>query len=152
MTNGITLNHKNGTIEMTKKFETAASRFGSREYNDLQTVRRDYPTYQIDVKTSTRKHDGYRGLTIAFMKDYIEKKVTTRADEIKKANDPEAKNEFAEIQKDFYSLCGMDEDGKKLELASVASYKDTKDWFLQQFPEFEAQRERIKEILGKKAA
>ena len=38
MTN-ITLNHKNGTIELTKSFSNASSKYGSEAYNQLQQVR-----------------------------------------------------------------------------------------------------------------
>lgn len=41
----LTINAKNHTIEMNKAFTAAASVFGSDEYNQLQTARRDYPTY-----------------------------------------------------------------------------------------------------------
>ena len=40
MTN-LTINNKARTIKMTKKFEKAASRFGSDEYKALQEARRD---------------------------------------------------------------------------------------------------------------
>lgn len=40
MTN-LTINNKARTIEMTKKFEKAASRFGSDEYKMLQEARKD---------------------------------------------------------------------------------------------------------------
>ena len=57
MTNNITINSKNNTIEITKKFAAAAKRFGTPEYEDLQSVRRDYPKYRIEVKTTTKKAD-----------------------------------------------------------------------------------------------
>lgn len=45
MTTEIKINDNNRTIEVTKKFSTAASRYGTREYEDLQDVRRAYPKY-----------------------------------------------------------------------------------------------------------
>ena len=41
----IQINHKNNTIEMTKKFYTESCKFGTEEYKMLQEVRRDYPGY-----------------------------------------------------------------------------------------------------------
>ena len=41
----IQINHKNNTIEMTKKFYTESCKFGTDEYKTLQEVRRDYPGY-----------------------------------------------------------------------------------------------------------
>ena len=152
MTNNIIINHKDATIEINKNFEKAASRYGSREYADLQVVRTDYPTYHLVVKGNARKRDGFRGLTIDYMKKYIEEKLMARASELKKANEPEERNEYVNIQKDFFDLCGWDENGKKQDFAAVASYGEIKKWFLEQFPEFNEQRDRINKILGKKVA
>lgn len=152
MTNNITINHKDATIEINKKFEKAASCFGSREYADLQVVRTDYPTYRLVVKGNTKKRDGFRGLTVDYMKSYIEKKLRARAEEIKKANETDVKNEYEAVKENFFTLCGWDEEGNKQEFAAVASYGEIKKWFLEQFPEFKEQRDRINEILGKKVA
>jgi len=152
MTNNIRINDKNHTIEITKKFATAAKRFGTSEYEDLQTVRRDYPRYRIEIKTSSKKADCFKGLTHNYMKDYIEKRIVDRDKEINEGNDPEAKNEFREILVNFYFLCGLTEEGEKQEFAAAASYGETKKWFLEQFPELNLQRDRINEILNKKAA
>ena len=48
MTN-ITLNHKNRTIELTKKFAADSSHFGTDEYKMLQEVRRDYTVFRVVV-------------------------------------------------------------------------------------------------------
>ena len=99
MTTNIKINDKNRTIEITKKFATAAKRFGTPEYEDLQTVRRDYPRYRIEIKTPAKKADCFKGLTQNYMQTYIEKKIAVRDNEIKKGNDPEAENEFKAILK-----------------------------------------------------
>ena len=44
----IQINHKNNTIEMTKKFYVESCKYGTDEYKTLQEVRRDYPGY-LDV-------------------------------------------------------------------------------------------------------
>ena len=54
MTN-LTINNKARTIEMTKKFEKAASRFDSDEYKALQEASKNYPAYKVVVKTGTAK-------------------------------------------------------------------------------------------------
>lgn len=83
MTN-LTINNKAHTIEMTKKFEKAASRFGSDEYKALQEARKDYPTYKVVVKTSTTKSkESFKGLTYDYMEKYIDahdKEGTTKAE------------------------------------------------------------------------
>lgn len=152
MTNNIRINDKNHTIELTKKFATAAKRFGTPEYEDLQTVRRDYPRYRIEIKSPAKKADCFKGLTIKYMETYIEKKIAVRDNEIKKGNDPEAENEFKAILVSFYLLCGKTEKGEKQEFAATATYGEIKSWFFEQFPELTIQRKTIDEILNKKAA
>ena len=134
MTNNIVINNSNRTIEITKKFAAAAKRFGTAEYEDLQSVRKDYPQYRIQIKVAGKKADTYKGLTFTYMKDYI----------LKKNND--------EMLKTFYELCGKDEEGKDMEFAPTASYGEIRKWFLEQNKELKAQRDRIEKILNKKAA
>jgi len=134
MTNNIVINNSNRTIEVTKKFAAAAKRFGTPAYEDLQSVRKDYPQYRIQIKTVGKKADSYKGLTFTYMKDYILKK---------KDN---------EMLKTFYELCGKDEEGEDMEFAPTASYGEIRKWFLDQNKELKAQRDRIEKILNKKAA
>ena len=73
MTN-LTINNKARTIEMTKKFEKAASRFGSDEYKALQEARKDYPTYKVIVKASTAKSkESFKGLTYEYSLELTDK-------------------------------------------------------------------------------
>ena len=70
----ITINAKNRTIELTKTFATASSKFGSPEYEQLQMARKDYPNYK--VVTITRKapksdKPTFKGLTYEYMEKYI---------------------------------------------------------------------------------
>ena len=69
MTN-LTINAKNHTIEMTKSFSKAASKFGSPEYNEWQNARRDYPTYRVATVTKKGAKPEYKGLTYAYMEKY----------------------------------------------------------------------------------
>ena len=151
MTN-IIINDKNRTIEITKKFANEAKRYGTQEYEDLKAARADFPRYRVVVKSSGKKADCFKGLTYDYMKSYITKKIADRAKEIEKANDPEAKNEFEEILKKFYTLCGKTEDGKDQEFAATATYGEIKKWFLDQFSELKIQRKTIDEILNKNKA
>ena len=52
---------------------------------------------------------------------------------------------------EFYSLCGRNETGKKVENRVAASYGTIKKWFLKQFPEIEEYKKRNEEILKKVA-
>ena len=67
----VRINRTNRIIEITKRFDKAACRYGSDEYNALQQVRRDYPNYPVVVKATKTKADHFKGLTYDFMEKYI---------------------------------------------------------------------------------
>ena len=136
MTNSLTINERNRTIEMTKKFANAAKRYGSREYEDLQNARRDYPRYKVVTRTPKRKKDSFKGLNLAYMEKYIK----------------EHEKDNAAILTDFYKLCGKDKNGNKLELEKAECYGKIKEWFLKQYPVFKNYREDIDKILKKNVA
>ena len=73
MKNTLKINHENRTLVMDKTFAKAASFVGSNEYNLLQEARRDYPSYQVILRSIKKKEDkeSYRGLTYKYMEDYI---------------------------------------------------------------------------------
>jgi len=127
----MTINYVNGKIEMTKTEAKAASIYGSDAYNDLQNAKRDNPGFAVVVVKTAKKRDCFKGLTIEFMKDYIEK------------HDDEEKSNMA----DFNRLCGKDEEGKALNM-SAASYGEIRMWFLSAYPEFEAYTQKRDELLN----
>ena len=131
MTN-LTINNKAHTIEMTKKFEKAASRFGSDEYKVLQEARKDYPTYKVVVKTSTTKSkESFKGLTYDYMEKYIDthdKEGTTKAE--------------------FEMLRGTSVEAKEA-LAEACSYQEIKAWFFNKFPEIKTFHEKRTKMLEK---
>lgn len=139
MNGTLTLNTKNYTIEMDKKFATAASNVFSAEYEKLQEVRRDYPNYKVVTIVRKEKTSGTSGLTFEFMELYIEQ------------HDDEEKSHMAE----FKALRATDEDGKALGMKSK-SYLTIRAWFLNAFPEVEnaaAKREQLlKDIREKREA
>ena len=47
----------------------------------------------------------------------------------------------------FYALCGRDEEGNKVKLASAASYGEVRMWFLTEFPEIEQMSADVNEII-----
>lgn len=125
----ITINTKAHTIEMSKKYATNASRFGTPEYNELQQARRDYPNYRIATKSVKSGKCAYSGLTYKFMEKYIN------------AHDDEEGTIFAE----YNLLRAKSEEAIELG-AESASYMEIKDWFLKKFPaiaDFHKKREAI---------
>ncbi|MBQ8176627.1 MAG: hypothetical protein IJ035_06280 [Oscillospiraceae bacterium] len=113
----IRINEKNRTIElMSKKFATAASKYGTPEYMDLQAARRDYPNYKVVVKSTSRTNSGFKGLTYEYMEKYIKSHGT-------EAEKTEKFNAYKNIRLDVKCL------------ASATAYREVKKWFLEQYPE-----------------
>lgn len=137
----IRINNQKHTIEITKQFSKAAQYYGTKEYETLQKARRDYPNYHVEVKTSAKKADCFKGLTTDYMESYIKSRIE------KSEDDPEAKKEYESILTDFFLLCGKDENGEKKKIAEIASYGELKMWFLAKFPELNISRSKIDEIL-----
>ena len=116
----IRINEKNRTIElMSKKFATAASKYGTTEYMDLQAARRDYPNYKVVVKNTSRTNSSFKGLTYDYMEKYIKSHGTEE-----------------EIAKNYADYKEQRERGECY--TSVIAYGIIKDWFLEKYPEIEA--------------
>ena len=111
----ITINAKNRTIELSKAFAKAASLFGSEEYRQLQEARRGYPNYRvITVKQKGTGKAEFAKLSFDFMDKYI------------------ANHDVSDdLKAEYRSLRGLDENGVAVDFQIV------KDWFLNNFPEFE---------------
>ena len=109
----------------------AAGKPSTNEYNTLLELLKNFPGYQIEiVKTAAKKVDRFKGLDYNYMADYI-------------------KSHNEELLKEFYTLRGLDENGKKVGMAAAASYGEIKMWFLEQFPEVEKMAENVNEIIAK---
>ena len=123
----ITINDKNNTIIITKKFEAAAKKFGSTEYKELKEARADYPTYKVVTRKATKTNE-FKGLTYDFMKKYIE------------AND---KDGF--VKAEFEKITATSKEAKEVN-AKRMPYLEVKKWFLTVYPifaEFEQSRKAI---------
>ena len=141
-TKTLTINTNKGTIEMTKKFEKAASRFDSDEYNDLQQARRDYPDFKVIVK-KVKSGDRMKGLNYDYMETYI----TKNPREIT-LEDFDGSSYTMSTLEAFYQLCGKDAEGNTDENIEKASYGEIKKWFLEQYPEIVNRKNAI--LSGKK--
>ena len=116
-------------IEITKTEAKAAGKINTTEYNTLMQLQKNFPGYQIEIMKSTaKKAVRFKGLDYDYMESYI------------KIHD-ESKLET------FYQLRGLDESGKKVAMAAVASYGEIKMWFLEQFTEIEKMAENIEKII-----
>ena len=103
------------TIVLTKKELTAASRYGSEAYKELQNARRDYPGYEVVIVTRTVKtqRETYNGLTYAYMERYIQ------------AHDDEQKTIWTE-----YKIYRGEPLDPKDEIPVPYTYREMREWFL----------------------
>lgn len=73
MKNTLKIDYKNNKIIMDNTFAKNACDTKSDEYAHLQQVRRDYPNYEVVLRTIKKNHNKntYSGLTYDYMKNYI---------------------------------------------------------------------------------
>ena len=105
------------TIVLTKKEMTAASRYGSDAYKELQNARRDNPGYEViiaarEVKT---QRETYKGLTYEYMEKYI------------KTHDEEGT-----IWREYMIFRGKPLDEKDL-IPVPYTYREMRKWFLDKY-------------------
>ena len=117
-------------IELTKSEMKEAEIYGSKMYYALREVQHEFPNFKIVVARPS-KRDTFKGLNREYMETYI------------KDHDDENRT----IIKEFYKLCGQDENGNDLPFAAVASYGELKLWFLTTYPEIKNLASGVKEIM-----
>lgn len=128
--NAINLNRKNNTIEVTKKFYEAASKYNSEEELLLREAQKNNPGFKVVVATRKTKST-YKGLDYEFMTTYI------------KAHDDENKTKMAA----FLEMRALTAEAIMMD-AAPADYLDVKKWFLNEFPEIEAFHDKRKQMLA----
>ena len=121
---------------MTKPFWKAANCYGTTEYNQLQAVRRDYPSFNVVCRqinaNSSQEH--YSGLTYDFMRDYI--------------RDHEGEN-AVEILNALEEMIGISKCHSKSK-----RYPEIKHWFLDRYPNvatFGMNEDEVKRYATKRA-
>jgi len=135
----LTVKAASRSIEVSKSFNTLASRYGTEEYKALQEVRRDYPGYQVVVvaprKSTKNNKPSFKGLTYDYMENYISK------------HDDENNT----IMEAYMMLRGMTDEAEDA-CAETCSYHEIKTWFLNQYPAIAKFHEKREAILNKKVA
>ena len=126
----ITLNRQNNTIEVTKKFYEAASKYNSEEELLLRGAQQNNPGYKVEV-ISRKTKSTYKGLDYDFMTTYI------------KAHDDAEKSKMAT----FLEMRALTAEAIAMD-ASPADYLTVKEWFLNEFPEIEAFHDKRKQMLA----
>ena len=128
--NAVRVYTKSRTIEVTKTFYKAASRFGSEAYEALQKARKGNPDFAVVVKSTRNKADHFAGLTYDFMEKYI-------------ASHDNADERMAT----FMDLRGKSDEAQ-LFGAEALSYGEIKAWFFKNYPEIEAFQRRREQALA----
>ena len=105
-------------IEMSKSEAKKAGIPNSDEFNALNVLRAAYPTFRIEIKKS-KSRDTMKGLTINYMKKYIEEHDA----------DGSVKDEFALLRE------------------QMTPYGQMKVWFLEKFPEVTEKADKAAEII-----
>lgn len=113
---GIIINHENKTITLTRAFAKLTSNPLNKEAKLLSRVVKDFPDYEIIVRTIKRNpdKDTYKGLTYDYMREYI-----IRFSEDKKADLKELEDMI------FISQCH----------SKSKRYPVIKKWFLKKYPD-----------------
>ena len=117
MKNTLRIDHKSRAIVMDRLFAKNSCNVRFKEYNLLQRVRHDYPSYEVVVRHIKRNpnKETYRGLTYAYMERYI----------ASHANAEVIMAEYRELR--LISECHC----------KARRYPKIKKWFLKTYPEVE---------------
>ena len=130
-------------IEMTKTEAKAAGKPNTAEYNTLLELMKNFPSYQIEIKTPAKHKNEFKGLDYDYMQKYIQKS--------DKANKDAIMEEFNTL-----TAQAKKKGDKNAENMEAASYFEVKNWFLATFPEIQQFRDnhkkQVQSILDKIAA
>ena len=118
---GYEINYIENTIVVTKSFLKKAGTIGSKEYNELAKVRRDFPDFRIQQREITKKQGKktYGKLTYKVMGEFIEAQ--------EEENAAEVLAEFERVQ--------------RLSKIQAGSYSFVKTWFLNRYKDVFQQEE-----------
>lgn len=111
--NAVRINHDERTIVITKKYAKAASVYNTNAYNELTTIKRENPNYQIIVREVSKKTSVNNRITLSTMENYI------------KMHDPDDK-----IMEEFKKM----RDEKVGENLEKTNFFKIKKWFLEKYP------------------
>ena len=112
----ILVDYDRTVISVSSAFAKKAFTYGTREYDELNRARRDYPDFSIEIRQfkTNQKQDHYKGLTYDYMRNYIVTKDNEHAVEMLSTLD-----DMIGISK-CHSKCKR--------------YPTIKAWFLNQYP------------------
>lgn len=118
MKNALYIDFENNSIVMTSTFAKKCSNTSSDEYRQLQSVRRDYPSFIVTTRQIKKNPntEHYNGLTYAFMEDYI--------------LSHESEETCEQVLEEFNEMILISKCHSK-----AFRYPTIKKWFLKKYPE-----------------
>lgn len=66
------LNYYNKTIEVSESFANKARVYNSSAYKELMEVQKAHPNYSVSIVKTKTKKSSVKGITVEFMRNYIE--------------------------------------------------------------------------------
>ena len=123
---GITVSHNNKTITLTKAYAKNANTPGTKEFRELTNLHRNFPDYDIVMRTATIHADKntHDGLNI----EMIEKIIA------RQTNSEELMREYQA----FVAFWGKEvKDRKTGKTVIRAPYGKVKSWFLKKVPNYQ---------------
>jgi len=140
MTNNITINYRKHAIEITKAFSKKSSIFGSEEYKQLKEAKKDFPSFRVEVKSSSKRKLEDR-ITMDDIVNYVAEKSGNESVEMETLKELRGKS--------------VKEAGSLLKAEETAAFSQIKTWFFTTYPEIgkktENRQNRINEILAEAA-
>ena len=120
MKNILKIDHAKRIIVMDRTFDKMSKNTMSKEYAHLQQVRKDYPLYDVIVRTIKTNHskNTYRGLTYEYMYHYIS---------TNKSLTPKEKETLSDKLSEMIQISKCQ--------SLQYRYPVIKKWFLEKFPE-----------------
>ena len=66
------INYNSKTIEVSESFANKASVYNSNAYTELVEVQKAHPNYSVSIVKTKTKKSSVKGITVEFMRNYIE--------------------------------------------------------------------------------
>lgn len=125
-TKGYAISHNDKTITLTKAYAKKANTLGTREFKELANLHKNFPDYDIVMRTATITADKntHDGLSIEMIEKIISRH--SNADELKREYD------------ELVAFWGREVKDKKTGKTVIrAPYGKVKSWFLKKVPNYQ---------------
>ena len=138
----VTINRAKNAIEITKSYNTEASKYGTPQYDELLKIQKNHPGFRVVVVSDSRRRSLRETIKLDHIKDHVK-------------NNPGCNNEY---QQELNEL--LKKSDKKLDdpfsREYAASFLTIKNWFFNTYPKLEEteinRKKQITDIMAKAIA